>query len=90
MLMKPNRIQVPPDGELARILSEVGETSVLLEKDGKLYRLSKEDVWAGYDPEKARAILKRTAGSWADVDADEVIADIHRARKAGSRPDTRA
>ncbi len=30
-----------------------------------------------------------TIGSWSDLDADELIADIHHWRKEGSRPATR-
>ena len=45
-----------------------------------------EDIWAGYDPEAVRRALRETAGSWADIDADILIADIYRAREEGSRP----
>ena len=92
MLTKPNRIRVTPDSELARFLDELEETPVLLEKNGKLYRITEEpgeDIWAGYDPEKARAALEKVAGSWADIDKDKLIAEIYRARDEGSRPITR-
>jgi hypothetical protein len=92
MLTEPHRIRIEPDSELARFLDEVGETPVLLEKNGKLYRLAEEpetDLWANYDPEKARAALKRVAGSWADIDVHKLIADLYRAREEGSRPSTR-
>jgi hypothetical protein len=92
MLTEPNRIRIKPESELARFLDEVGETPVLLEKNGKLYRLTEEkeeDIWTGYDAEKAKAALKRVAGSWADIDVDKLIAEIYRAREEGSRPITR-
>ena len=92
MLLEPNRVRIEPDSEVARFLDGVGEMPVLLEKNGKIYRLTeekKEALWAGYDPEKARAALKRVAGSWADIDADKLITDIYRAREEGSRPSTR-
>jgi hypothetical protein len=87
-----NRIHIEQDSEIARFLDEVGEMPVLLEKNGKFYRLTeetKEDIWAGYDAEEAKAALKRVAGSWADVDVDKLIAEIYRAREEGSRPITR-
>ncbi len=33
--------------------------------------------------------IKLTFGSWSDLDAEEVIANIHRWREEGSRPATR-
>ncbi|TAK36631.1 MAG: hypothetical protein EPO21_01820 [Chloroflexota bacterium] len=83
------KIRVAPDSELARLLEEAREGDLLLEKDGELYRLNrggKEDIWAGYDPEKVREALAKAAGSWADIDTESLIADIHRAREEGSRP----
>jgi hypothetical protein len=73
------------------LLDETGGAPVLLEKNGKLYRLvaePEEDLWAGYDPEKARAALEQVAGSWADMDTDKLVAELFRARDEGSRPTT--
>ncbi len=91
MLNESHTIKVAPDSELARLLEEAGDTPLLLEKDGTLYRLSREDenLWAGYDAEKVRAAIAQTAGSWADVDTDQVIAALYRARETGARPTTR-
>jgi hypothetical protein len=92
MLNELRRIHIEPNSELDHFLDGVGVTPVLLEKDGKLYRLEEErgeDLWAGYDPEKAAAALNEVAGSWADIDTDMLIADIYRAREAGSRPTNR-
>ena len=86
------RITVAPNSEIAALLEEVIDTPVLLEKDGRLYRLAaeeQEDMWAGYDPDAVREAVKRTAGSWNDIDADELIAALYRAREEGSRPDSR-
>jgi hypothetical protein len=89
---KPHRIRLDPDSELARALDEAGDAPVLLEKDGKLYRLveqAEENGWTDYDPEKAREALRKVAGIWADRDIDKLIADLYRAREEGSRPITR-
>lgn len=48
-----------------------------------------EDPWAGYDPEKVRDAVAKAAGSWADIDTDELTAEIYRARDEGSRPESR-
>ena len=48
----------------------------------------RKDIWAGYDPEKVREAVDKTAGAWADIDADALIADLYRAREEGSRPDS--
>jgi ABC-type nitrate/sulfonate/bicarbonate transport system substrate-binding protein len=49
----------------------------------------KEDIWAGYDPEAVRKSLEESAGIWADIDTDQMIQDIYRWRKEGSRPPDR-
>ena len=54
-------------------------------KDAALEK-ERNDIWKGYDPEKVRKALHETAGSWADIDADALIADIYRWREEGSRP----
>ncbi|MDP2936568.1 MAG: hypothetical protein Q8O86_08770 [Dehalococcoidia bacterium] len=66
----------------------------MLEKNGEFYRLDRmekepENTWEGYDPEKVREAIGATAGSWADLDTDALIADLYRAREEGSRPVTK-
>lgn len=86
MATELRRIPVRPGTELARLLDEVKThgTPVLLEADGKLYRLSTEedtDIWADYDPEKVREALRHSAGALKDVDRDKLINDL-RAQRA--------
>jgi hypothetical protein len=88
------RIKVPQGSELAKLLTEAEGMPILLEKDGELFRLERmeneaKDIFAGYDPNKVKEAIAATAGSWADLDTDKLIADIYRARKEGSRPATR-
>ena len=90
----PKRIIVTSDCELVTLLEEAAKGPLLLEKDGNTYRLQlegggKEDIWAGYDPEAVRKAIDETAGSWADLDTDAMIAAIYRAREEGSRPPDR-
>ncbi len=47
------------------------------------------DIWAGYDPEAVKEAIAKTAGSWADLDTEAIVADIYRSREQGSRPGSR-
>jgi hypothetical protein len=89
---EPYRIGIPSESELGRLLDRVGDKPILLERNGKHYHLIPEpeaDLWTGYDPEKARIVLKQMAGSWAEIDTDKLITELTRVRDEGSRPDTR-
>ena len=92
MVTEREPIQIAPDSELARFLDAGGETPVLLEKNGKFYRLVEEPAYQDgvlYDTEKVKTAIHNTTGSWSDVDPDQFIADLYKAREAGSRPATR-
>lgn len=92
MCAELNRISVPPDSELAHFLDKAGDTPLLLEKDGMLFRVTKEATvheWEGYDPARVKAAILKTAGSWADIDTDAFMNQLYRAREDGSRPVTR-
>ncbi len=94
MTREPRRIRVEPGSEFERLLAEIGETPVLLDNDGELYFLDRaegesENIFHGYNPELVREAITATAGSWADLDIDAIVADIYRAREEGSRPATR-
>lgn len=39
---------------------------------------------ATYDPQKVRDALREFAGTWSDLDADELKATLYRAREEGS------
>lgn len=49
-----------------------------------------DDIWKDYDPEKVRAGIERLAGSMPVLDADAIIAELHRARRQGADLDTLA
>ncbi len=44
----------------------------------------------GYDANKVKAAILKSAGSWSDVDTDALITMLYRAREEGSRPITRS
>jgi len=92
MYLQPKRIKVEPGSELARLLEEVGESPLLLEKDGVLYQLtpsSQEDIWADYNPERVKAGLRQSAGALAGVDTTQLLADIHQSREQRRRSENR-
>jgi hypothetical protein len=81
-------IHVTETTNLGELLDDVEREPVTLERDGVRFRLNRDDRDIAYepDPEAVRAMLAAVAGSWADVDVDEMIRDIYEARVAGSRP----
>jgi hypothetical protein len=81
-------VKVTADTTLTDVLALARRDAVVLDDNGVRYRLTREmeDSWADYDPAKVGAALGAFGGSWSDVDADAVIADIYRAREEGSRP----
>jgi hypothetical protein len=90
MVSKTTLIRVTTETSLASLLAEAAKGPLLLERDGELFRLSREDDIAYQpDPTYVRATLAATAGSWADLDIDKIIADIYEARRTGSRPPDR-
>jgi hypothetical protein len=94
MAKEPRTIKVAADSELGKLVDEARYHPVLLEKDGAVYSLTPhsaepEELWAGYDPEKVKKAIAATAGSWADLDTEQLIADIYHARREGSRPASR-
>jgi len=40
-----------------------------------------EDIWAGYDPRRVRHALKESAGAFAGVDREALLADIREGRR---------
>ncbi len=92
MLTEPKRIKVSPDSEIARLLEEARNNPVILESNGETYRLyhdEAQELWSGYDSDRARETIARLAGSWSDLDTDKMIAELYQARERGSRPLTR-
>ena len=84
-------MKVRPESELIRLLDEAAQLPLILEKEGVRFRLQREqeeddDIWAAYDPEQVREVIRKTAGSWQDIDPDALIDQLHQAREEGSRP----
>jgi hypothetical protein len=85
-------IHVEPGSELAGVIDEARDRTLILEKDGVHYRLDRlalnRDILAGaiYDPDLALAGMRAAAGSWSDIDGEQLKEYIYRARELGSRP----
>ena len=87
-------IRVEPGSELDRLLDEADETPVELEKSGVRYRVTRvaipvepDDIWAGYDPQRALKTLRSAAGGWTGlIDADAFKTYIVERRRTANRP----
>lgn len=89
--LKP--IKITAESDLARILDDAADEPVLLERHGVVFRLTRQDadndIHYEPDAELVHRTLDATAGSWADLDVDQIIEDVYAAREAGSRPPER-
>lgn len=80
-------IKVTPESNLDDVLEAAASEPVVLDKDGMRFRVSREDdIWEPPDPKRVREVLKATAGSWSEIDADQLIAELYEERESGSRP----
>ena len=76
-------IEVEDTTPVGPLLERASAGPILLRRNGHVYRLEPEPT---YDSEKAIAGMRAAAGSWSDVDADELKAYIRRGRDEGTRP----
>ena len=95
MAIETHTINVTTDTTIDDILEAADDAPVTLVRGDDIYTVSRrlntdnEDIWANYDPKAAMKALEETAGLWADLDTDQMIEDIYRWRKEGSRPPDR-
>jgi hypothetical protein len=85
-------IAVTDESNLVQLLNDATLNPVLLEKNGVVFRLSladPNDLWAGYDPDRARDTIGRMAGSISREEAERIKALIYRGREEGTRPPDR-
>ena len=74
--------------DLARLVDEVTATNKPRELKRENTTVAVLSPAIGENKEKWEKI-RTTFGSWKDINADELIATIHRWREEGSRPATR-
>ena len=81
-------ITVSEDTRLDSLLDQARDSLILLDRGGEYFFLTPAGASASpgaYDPVEAQKALEAAVGSWSDIDADELIANIHRWREEGSR-----
>ena len=89
MATATDTIKVTESTDWPRLLDEAASAPVRLERDGVVYRLTREeddDIWAGYDPERVREGLRLFAGTLTPEEGERLKALIYRAREEGTRP----
>lgn len=88
MADEPITIQISPDSELGRALDSDGGTSVILERNGTRFRVTRDqdETRASYDPERFRAALRKIAGLITPEEAERMKETIYRGREEGTRP----
>jgi hypothetical protein len=91
MMTVPKPMPVTDATTLTAVLDEAAGTPVRLERNGVVFRVSREeeDVWAGYDPERVRAGLRDVAGLITPAEAARMKELVSRGREEGTRPLTR-
>jgi hypothetical protein len=85
------------DAELAEGITDSAArgTPLRVEVGGKMFVLrvtrggQHEGIWAGYDPDQVREAIDKYAGTWSDLDVEEMKANLYRAREEGTRPPDR-
>lgn len=85
--LKP--IKVTAKSDWTRILDDATDEPVLLERHGVVFQITRQgaDSSIAYEPnaEQVHQALDDVAGTWADLDVDQLIEDVYTAREAGSR-----
>jgi hypothetical protein len=84
MTTEMKRIHIRPDSEIAHLLEAASEQPVLLEKDGEIYRLSREKK--PELSEDAYTAFRSSAGGWAEVDSEHLKNTIYSSRQLRTRP----
>ncbi len=89
MATAPPTIKVDPASELARALADA-DGPVVLDSGGVRYRVEREaeERFAGYDVERVRDALRRSAGALAGVDVEALTRELReqRAQDSQGRP----
>jgi hypothetical protein len=87
-----NLIYVDPASETAKLLKLVGEEPVTVESEGVRYRIEREEqeraTIENYDPVRALAALRKSAGALAGIDVEAFKREIweQRTQDSSGRP----
>jgi hypothetical protein len=91
MMNEPTKkITVPEGSSLAKLLTNVGSSPILLEKNGELYRLERmeneENTPSPEDVARSKDGIRKAAGSWKNIDTEAFKAYIKDRRQTANRP----
>lgn len=90
MSVKPRPIEVSQETDLICLLDAADVVPLLLKHRGSMYTLQRVESNEMIDNQPDRAevlrVLDQVAGSWSDLDADQLIEEVYEARRTGSRP----
>jgi len=92
MTAEPKIIPVAPGSELAELVDQSEEVPVVLERNGRRFRLVREDAVepAGdYDPDRVLRAFERASGIFAGMDVEALKAEL-RAQRIQDRSDRSA
>ncbi len=87
-------VEIEPDSETAKIIVEASENPTVLVINGSRFRVKRETGspaptenghWEGYNPQRAIDGMRAAAGSWRNIDTEQLKEDIRRWREEGSR-----
>jgi hypothetical protein len=88
MAKEPRTITIDPDSELGRALDENDGELVVLVRNGRRFRVTRDadDPWANYDPEQVLEGLHEIAGMLTPEEGERIKEAIYRGREEGTRP----
>jgi hypothetical protein len=90
MVASSKLVKVTPESTVDELLDDADCEPIVVERNGVRYQVSREtdveDIWEGWDQEKALRSLDEVAGTWSDYDTKTIIANLYQARIEGSRP----
>jgi hypothetical protein len=92
MAAKPEPVNITSGSQLLGLVDSVTDEPVSFERNGvryKIIRVDAADIAYEPDPDYVLKVLRETAGTWSDLDIDQMISDVYEARRVGSRPDDR-
>jgi hypothetical protein len=86
--MQAHTIKLKPEDELAQWLNQHDTEPVIIEANGVCYDVvrRKENIWAGYDPERAVRAIEKSAGALkrAGLDGERLEKDTYEDRTQNS------
>ena len=83
MVAEPKVIPVDPDSDLAKLVDQAENESVVLERNGRRFRIVREDAFdpfANYDPERVLAAFEHAAGVFDGMDVEWLKAELRAQR----------